>query len=66
MDLNNFQVQLHRLNRERWNDVGLGEHIQGLQAPNLSDEQMQQIHDKALSQPCSFMARWRITYKIPS
>ena len=65
MDLNNFQVQLHRLNRERWNDVGLGEHIPGMMNAGLNEQQMQDIHDKAISQPCSFMTRWRVTYKYP-
>jgi hypothetical protein len=65
MDLNNFQVQLHRLNRERWNDVGLGEHIPGMMNAGMNEQQMQDIQDKAITQPCSFMTRWRVTYKYP-
>jgi hypothetical protein len=65
MDLNAFQVQLHRLNRERWNDIGLGEHVPGMTEAGMDETKVQEMHDKAVSQPCSFMARWKVTYKYP-
>lgn len=65
MDLNAFQVQLHRLNCERWNDLGLGEHAPGIADAGTDEAKMKEVYDKATSQPCSFMARWRVTYKYP-